>query len=106
MKTNKQQLLEDLKRFNSIVGYDVTGKKMINEAPEDEEEGGDEFDFGDEGGDAEAGGLLAEPGGGAVAEVGDLPPRFVGLHRVDADFREIGPVDRIETVLARTDQEG
>lgn len=66
---NKQQISEDLKRFKSIIGYDVTGKKKLNEAPEDEfdfggEEGGDEtadketgdeFDFGaDEGGDKAA----------------------------------------------------
>ena len=41
--TNKEQLSEDLKRFNSIIGYDITGKKTINEAPEDEE-GGEEED--------------------------------------------------------------
>lgn len=44
MKQNKQQLSEDLKRFNSIMGYSVEGKRKLNEAPEDEE-GGDEFDF-------------------------------------------------------------
>ena len=44
---DKKQLSEDLKRFNAIMGYDVTGKKKLNEAPEDEE-GGDEFDFADE----------------------------------------------------------
>jgi hypothetical protein len=43
---NKEQLSEDLKRFNSIIGYSVEGKKTLNEAPEEEkEEGGDEFDF-------------------------------------------------------------
>lgn len=42
MKSNKQQLSEDLKRFNSIMGYSVEGKTRINEAPGDEE--GD-FDF-------------------------------------------------------------
>jgi hypothetical protein len=42
MEKNKQQLSEDLKRFNSIMGYSVEGKRKINEAPEDEE--GD-FDF-------------------------------------------------------------
>jgi hypothetical protein len=77
MKQNKQQLSEDLKRFNSIMGYSVEGKRKLNEAPEDEEggddfdfaketptaeenseeEGGDDFDFGDEeeGGDTEGG---------------------------------------------------
>ena len=44
---DKKQLSEDLKRFKAIMGYDVTGKKKLNEAPEDEE-GGDEFDFADE----------------------------------------------------------
>lgn len=39
---DKKRLSEDLKRFNSIVGYDVTGKKVIKE---DEEEDGGEFDF-------------------------------------------------------------
>jgi hypothetical protein len=43
--TNKQQLSEDLKRFNAIMGYSVEGKRKLNEAPEDEKEGGDEFDF-------------------------------------------------------------
>jgi hypothetical protein len=74
MKDNKQQLSEDLKRFNSIMGYSVEGKRKLNEAPEEEEgddfdfaketpaadeggeEGGDEFDFGgEEGGDTEGG---------------------------------------------------
>lgn len=61
MKQNKQQLSEDLKRFNSIMGYSVEGKRKLNEAPEDKEEGGDEFDFAketpaaDEGGDTEGG---------------------------------------------------
>jgi hypothetical protein len=65
MKNNKQQISEDLKRFNSIMGYSVEGKKTLNEAPEDE--GGDEFDFaketpaaeeggGDDGGDFDFGG--------------------------------------------------
>jgi len=49
MRTNKQQLSEDVKRFNSIMGYSVDGKRTLNEAPEDNEEqseeGGDEFDF-------------------------------------------------------------
>ena len=74
MKNNKEQLLEDLKRFNSIVGYDVTGKKMINEAPEDEE-GGDEFDFGDE-----------EEGGEATEEAGEE----AGTEGGDFDFGEEG----------------
>lgn len=51
MKQNKQQLSEDLKRFNSIMGYSVEGKRKLNEAPEDKEEGGDDFDFGGEGED-------------------------------------------------------
>ena len=74
MKENKQQLSEDLKRFNSIMGYSIEGKRKLNEAPGDEddfaeetpaadeggEEGGDDFDFGgegspEEGGDTEGG---------------------------------------------------
>jgi hypothetical protein len=43
MEENKQQISEDLKRFNSIMGYSIEGKRKLNEAPE--EEGGDEFDF-------------------------------------------------------------
>jgi len=39
----KKQLSEDLKRFNSIIEYDINGKNVINEAPGDEE--GEEFDF-------------------------------------------------------------
>lgn len=78
MKTNKQQLLEDLNRFNKIVGYDVTGKKMINEAPEDEE-GGDEFDFGDE-----------EEGGEATEEAGEGAGEEAGTEGGDFDFGEEG----------------
>jgi hypothetical protein len=74
MKENKQQLSEDLKRFNSIMGYSIEGKRKLNEAPGDEEggeddfaeetpaadeggeEGSDDFDFGEEeGGDTEGG---------------------------------------------------
>jgi len=63
MKNNKQQISEDLKRFNSIMGYSVEGKRKLNEAPEDE---GDDFDFaketpaadegGEDSGDTEGGG--------------------------------------------------
>jgi hypothetical protein len=52
---NKEQLSEDLKRFNSIIGYSVEGKRKLNEAPEDEE-GGDEFDFAEETPAADEGG--------------------------------------------------
>ena len=69
MKENKQQLSEDLKRFNSIMGYSIEGKRKLNEAPGDEddfaeetpaadeggEEGGDDFDFGEEGSPEEGG---------------------------------------------------
>jgi len=66
MKNNKKQLSEDLKRFNSIMGYSVEGKKKLNEAPGDEnqeDEGGDEnddFDFGDEGSPEEGGDVEGE----------------------------------------------
>jgi hypothetical protein len=74
MKENKQQLSEDLKRFNSIMGYSVEGKRKLNEAPEEGEEGGDEFDFaketpaaeeggGEEGGDFDFGGEEGSEGG-------------------------------------------
>jgi len=62
MKDNKQQLFEDLKRFNSIIGYSVEGKRTLTEAPEKEEKGNDEFDFAketpaaDKGGDSPEGG--------------------------------------------------
>jgi hypothetical protein len=48
----KDLLSEDLKRFNSIIGYSVEGKRKLNEAPEDEQ-GGGEFDFGGEGEDTQ-----------------------------------------------------
>lgn len=68
MKKNTQQLSEDLKRFNKIIGYDVTGKKMLTEAPGDEEEQvetGDnpDFDFGEEG----------SPESGEEQEMTDIP---------------------------------
>ena len=65
----KEQIQEELNRFNSILKYDLKGVKVINEAPGDEEEfdfeaeteegdeepaeGGDnpDFDFGAEGGE-------------------------------------------------------
>jgi hypothetical protein len=72
MKDNKEQLLEDLKRFNSIIGYDITGKKTINEAPEDEEGGEEEFDFGgEEEGGEEAGAEGTEEGGEGDFDFGD-----------------------------------
>ena len=62
--TKKDLLSEDLKRFNSIIGYSVEGKRKLNEAPEDETEGGDEFDFGGEGEDTEATAEGGDQGGG------------------------------------------
>ena len=66
--TKKDLLSEDLKRFNSIIGYSIEGKRKLNEAPEDETEGGDEFDFGGEGEDTEA---TAEGGGNDEFDFGD-----------------------------------
>jgi hypothetical protein len=72
MKNKKELLKEDLKRFNSLMGYDESkglmtekvgpdrsvyhqGKEQLNEE-DPEEEGNEEFDFGgEEGGDAEGG---------------------------------------------------
>jgi hypothetical protein len=87
MKDNKQQLSEDLKRFNSIMGYSVEGKRTINEAPE--EEGGDEFDFAketpaaDEGGKEEGGEDEFDFGG---EEGGDAE----GGENTDFDFGDEG----------------
>jgi len=55
----KQQIQEELNRFNSILKYDLKGVKVISEAPGDEEE----FDF-----EAET-----EEGGEEPAEGGDNP---------------------------------
>jgi hypothetical protein len=80
MEKNKQQLSEDLKRFNSIMGYSVEGKKKLNEAPEDEEDG-DEFDFAKETPAAdEEGGEEGSPEGGEVE----------GEENTDFDFGEEG----------------
>jgi hypothetical protein len=81
MKKNKQQISEDLNRFNSIMGYSVEGKRTLNEAPEDEEEqksgdegspeeGGDEFDFAKETPAAEEGGEDFDFGGEEGSEEG------------------------------------
>ena len=55
----KEQIQEELNRFNSILKYDLKGVKVISEAPGDEEE----FDF-----EAET-----EEGGEEPAEGGDNP---------------------------------
>ena len=63
--TKKEQLSEDVKRFNSIMGYSIEGKGMINEAPGDEEEGEGDFDFAE---DIPA----ADEEGGEESEGGDF----------------------------------
>ncbi len=45
------------------MGYSVEGKKTLNEAPEEKEEGGDEFDFAKETPAADEGGEEGTEGG-------------------------------------------
>lgn len=76
---SKKQISEDLKRFNSIIGYDVSGKNMINEAPGDEE-----FDFEAEETEGE------ETEGGAEGEEGADNPDFdFGGEDIEGDTEEV-----------------
>lgn len=88
MKNNKL-ISEDLKRFNSIMGYSVTGKRTLNEAPEDEktEEGGDEFDFAKDIPAADEGG---EQGGDEFDFGDEGSPEDEGGEGGDFDFGEEG----------------
>jgi len=117
----KQQIQEELNRFNSILKYDLKGVKVISEAPGDEEEfdfeaeteeggeepaeGGDnpDFDFGAEEGDEEAFGTEGgEEGGEEGEEVEDefgTASEFSAADELEGDDEDVEEIDVTDIVM-------
>ena len=117
----KQQIQEELNRFNSILKYDLKGVKVISEAPGDEEEfdfeaeteeggeepaeGGDnpDFDFGaEEGGEEAFGTEGGEEGGEEGEEVEDefgTASEFSAADELEGDDEDVEEIDVTDIVM-------